>query len=173
MKHKLLLYLSFSLFSVSVVSQPSIENLRKLFFEMDRDSCHAHTIFETIKSTQYSSALLQAYAGAIEAAAAECVKGAFTKLEYFSRGKKNLEAAIEQEPKNPELRFLRFATQVNAPNFLEYDNTREDKEMILEQIPVAINNGQNQKFWRQVAGFMIDSGKLSKTEIGKLRDDPD
>lgn len=170
MKHKLLLYLSFSLFSVSVVSQPSIENLRKLFFEMDRDSCRTLTIFEKIKSAQYASALLQAYAGATEAAAAECVKGAFTKLEYFSRGKKNLEAAVEQDPKNPEIRFLRFATQVNAPNFLEYDNTREDKALILAQIPVAISDARNQDFWKQVAGFMIDSGKLSKTEIARLND---
>ncbi len=170
MKREILIILAFLLPGISAAGQPSINELREVFFEMDRDSCNALSVFERVKSAQYESALLQAYAGATEAAAAECVKGAFTKLEYFSRGKKNIETAIEQEPKNPEIRFLRFATQINAPNFLEYDNTREDKEMILTQIPVAISKGQNEHFWKNVAGFMIDSGKLSKTEITRLKD---
>lgn len=168
MKATTLSFLQLFLFGLIASGQPQIADVRKAFFEMEKDSCAALALFETIKSGQYSSALLQAYAGATEAAAADCIKGAFTKLEYFSRGKKNIELAIEQDSKNPEIRFLRFATQLNAPNFLEYDNTREDKKLILEQIPVAISAGTENFFWKQVAGFMMDSGKLSKEEAAGI-----
>lgn len=163
-----LLIVLFLSLSFAVCSQPSIENLRIQFFDMEKDSCSAVDVFESIKSEAYPSALLQAYAGATEAAAAQCVKGAFTKLEYFSRGKKNLESAIEKEPENAEIRFLRFATQVNAPNFLEYDNINEDIDFILEKLPKLLENDAAKSFWLKVAHAMTDSGKLSKKEADKL-----
>ena len=159
---KSLMVFMFMLVSLAAFAQPSIEDLRVSIFKMEQDSCSAVDLFESIKSGSYNSALLQAYAGATEAASAQCVKGAFTKLEYFSRGKKNLEAAIEKDPENPEIRFLRFATQVNAPNFLEYDNTKEDVDFILEKLPVLLEN--ENPFWNKAAQAMIDSGKLSKKE---------
>lgn len=158
---KLVFFLFLSL-SFAAYSQPSIENLRIQIFDLETDTCSAIEIFESIKSEFYDSALLQAYAGAMEAASAQCIKGAFTKLEYFSRGKKSLEAAIEQDPENPEIRFLRFATQVNAPNFLEYDNTREDIDFILDKLPGLLEN--DNPFWKKAAQAIIDSGKLSRKE---------
>lgn len=45
----------------------------------------------------------------------------FKKLSYFNQGRKKLDAAIAREPKNPELRVLRLATQENAPAVLNYN----------------------------------------------------
>jgi hypothetical protein len=156
------------LFFASANSQPELSKIRTGFFEMENDSCGAMQLFRSIQKENYNDALMQAYAGATEAAAARCAKGAFTKLEYFSRGKKNLEAAIEQEPDNAEIRFLRFATQASAPNFLDYDNQREDKKLILAQMPQRLKESQNRSFWIKAATFMIDSGKLTKEESQKV-----
>lgn len=163
---KLVFTLILLFFTFAGFAQPAIDKLRVAFFEMERDTCSAIGIFESIKSDTYNTALLQAYAGATEAASAQCVKGAFTKLEYFSRGKKNLEAAFEKEPENPEIRFLRFATQVNAPNFLEYNNTSEDIDFILDKLPGLLEN--DNPFWEKAARAMIDSGKLSKKEKERM-----
>ena len=47
------------------------------------------------------------------------------------KGKKNIEQAIEQEPNNAELRFIRLSVQKNAPTFLEYhSNIKEDIQFI-------------------------------------------
>jgi hypothetical protein len=165
---KKLLALLFVVFSLVTFAQPTVNDLRTSIFDMETDSCSAVEFFESIKSETYNSALLQAYAGAMEAASAQCIKGAFAKLEYFSRGKKNLEAAIEKEPQNPEIRFLRFATQVNAPNFLEYDNTKEDVDFILEKLPVLLDDKTQKIFWNKAARAMLDSGKLSKKEKEKI-----
>lgn len=149
-------------------AQTELDRIRQDFWTINGDSCNAEALFESVKRDSYNSALLQAYAGSLEAAAAQCVKGAFTKLEYFSRGKKNLEAAIEREPQNPEIRFLRFVTQANAPNFLEYDNIREDKINILEKLPDYLQVS-NRQFWDRAIQFMMDSGKLSQEEEIQLQ----
>jgi hypothetical protein len=108
--------------------------------------------------------LLLAYAGATEAASAPCIKGAFKKLEYFSRGKKNLEKAVQTSPKNTEIRFLRFATQANIPSFIEYNNLDEDKPIILKQLPVLLADEKLNTFWLRASDFMLKSGKLNKEE---------
>lgn len=148
--------------------QPTLNDVRKQFFAMNPDSCSALKIFESIEANDYQSAILRAYAGATEAASAECVKGAFTKLEYFSRGKKNIEKAIEQQPENTEIRFVRFATQTNLPDFIEYNNIREDKAFIIERLPGLIQTSLEKWLWLEIAKFMITSGELKKDERHKL-----
>jgi len=151
-------------------SQPALKQIRAGFFEMANDSCGALQLFKSIQNDDYNSPLIQAYAGASEAASATCVKGAFKKLEYFSRGKKNLEAAIELDSQNAEIRFLRFATQTNAPNFLEYDNINEDKALILDQLPALLTQDSNRDFWLKAADFILASEKLSKNESAGLKE---
>ena len=170
MTRLLFLTLLLSLNFLPAQSQPPLKQIRMDFFEIGNDSCGALQLFKSIKNDDYNSPLIRAYAGASEAASATCVKGAFKKLEYFSRGKKNLEAAIELDSKNAEIRFLRFATQVNAPNFLEYDNINEDKALILEQLPVLLKQDSNRDFWVKVADFMLLSKKLSKNESADLKE---
>ena len=148
--------------------QPLLNDIRKQFFAIIPDSCSALKIFESIKADDYQSATLRAYAGATEAASAECVKGAFTKLEYFSRGKKNIEKAIEQQPENTEIRFVRFATQTNLPGFIEYNNIREDKAFIMERLPDLIESSSENWVWLEIAKFMINSDGLKKDERRKL-----
>ena len=152
------------LFFASANSQPELKKIRNDFFDMENDSCGAMQLFKSIENEKYPDALMQAYAGATEAAAARCAKGALTKLEYFSRGKKNLEAAVKAAPNDAEIRFLRFATQVGAPNFLDYNNQRDDKELILSQMPKLLKDSKSQSFWEKAANFLLESGKLSKEE---------
>ena len=156
--------LLFILFFASANSQPELAKIRNGFFEMENDSCGTMHLFKSIENENYPDALMQAYAGATEAAAARCAKGALTKLEYFSRGKKNLEAAVKAAPDDAEIRFLRFATQVGAPNFLDYNNQRDDKSLILEKIPKLLKESKNRNFWEKASKFMLESGKLSKEE---------
>jgi hypothetical protein len=164
MKNALLFLFIFPL-SLMGFSQTNIGEIRKSFFKMDADTCAAFRLFETIQKLDYQdSPLLLAYAGATEAASAPCIKGAFKKLEYFSRGKKNLEKAVQTSPKNTEIRFLRFATQANIPSFIEYNNLDEDKPIILKQLPVLLADEKLNTFWLRASDFMLKSGKLNKEE---------
>ena len=160
-----MLFFIFVPLSLMGFSQTNIGEIRKSFFKMDADTCAAFRLFEAVQKLDYQdSPLLLAYAGATEAASAPCIKGAFKKLEYFSRGKKNLEKAVQASPKNAEIRFLRFATQANIPSFIEYNNLDEDKPIILKQLPVLLADEKLNTFWLRASDFMLKSGKLNKEE---------
>lgn len=56
------------------------------------------------------------------------------RFSYFRKGKSALDNAAKTDPKNVEIRFLRYVTQQQAPAFLGYNkDMKADKELILRE----------------------------------------
>lgn len=56
------------------------------------------------------------------------------QISYFRKGKTSLDNAAKADPKNVEIRFMRYLTQVNAPAFLGYNkDIQNDKAFILNE----------------------------------------
>jgi hypothetical protein len=68
------------------------------------------------------------------------------------------------QPDNPEIRFMRFATQANIPSFLFYDNIGDDVALIIKHLPDLLKDKNDSAFWAKATGFMIDTGKLKKED---------
>lgn len=57
----------------------------------------------------------------------------WAKMSYFNTGKNFLDSAVNEAPKNLEIRFLRYTTQMEMPKILGYNkNKQEDKDFILQ-----------------------------------------
>lgn len=79
--------------------------------------------------------LLNGYKGAFIMAKGKHAVNPFKKLGYFNDGKAMLEAAIETDLENIELRFLRLTMQVNIPSFLGYnENRKADRDFIKQNL---------------------------------------
>ncbi|NND88838.1 MAG: hypothetical protein HKM28_06295 [Flavobacteriaceae bacterium] len=78
-------------------------------------------------------AILVAYKGAIMTMMAKYTRNKSEKKDFFKEGVSLLEAAVESDPNNIEIRTIRLSIQENAPKFLRYHkNISEDKQYILE-----------------------------------------
>lgn len=72
-----------------------------------------------------------AFEGALQMRKAGSLKVPAQKLSLFKQGHKQLEAAIDKEPQNPEFRFLRLMVQEHAPKVLGYNkNISDDVKLI-------------------------------------------
>lgn len=88
----------------------------------------AENDFKATKNPVY-----EAYVGIGNLFMAKHAGNPFSKLSYFNDGKKFLEAAVSKSPESLEIRFLRYTTQMEMPDFLGYNrNKSEDKKFILE-----------------------------------------
>ena len=108
-----------------------VRNLYVLAAEQEK-SCE-----ELIKNLEpYNENNHPLYAGYKAAATmlmAKYVFSPFTKLNNFKKGKTLLEKAISKDHKNVELRFIRYAIQLNAPSFLNYkENVKDDKVYLID-----------------------------------------
>ena len=108
-----------------------VRNLYVLAAEQEK-SCE-----ELIKNLEpYNENNHPLYAGYKAAATmlmAKYVFSPFSKLNNFKKGKTLLEKAIDKDQKNIELRFIRYAIQLNAPSFLNYKNAiNTDKVFLMD-----------------------------------------
>jgi len=109
------------------------------FFEASKDESKRtefHNFLDEIKSKE--SAQL-AYLGAAKTLMAEIVSNPYSKYSYFKDGKELIERAVNSNPTNPEIRYVRFMIQLNTPDFLDYnDDLVTDFKIIKHSIENAI-----------------------------------
>jgi len=166
---KLLLIL-FALFSVGVPdlgAQPvPVEKIRDQFFDFDKSKEAALVLYTSLENLDLTkNPVLLAYRGASSAASAASVRGAWKKLEYFNHGKRELEKAISQKPLDAEIRFLRLATQENAPGFLGYSGEKKyDKAIILQTLTGVAANHPNAYLYLRICRFMLAHVDLETAE---------
>jgi len=144
----------------------TIEEVRELFFTMDMSDDGALKLYKTIENADLSkNAVFLAYRGAASAAAAGSASGVRKKLEFFNRGKGEIEKAVGLKPLDAEIRFLRLATQVNAPGFLGYSSDiKSDKSLIINTLLVVPANHANAYLYQRICSFMLTYADLEATE---------
>lgn len=90
----------------------------------------------------------------------------FKKLSYFKEGRGMLDDAVNADPSNAELRFLRFVSQTEAPAFLNYRGAVEDdKDFLIRSLP-KLNDPRMAK---EIGKFLSSSDFVSEEEKAKIR----
>ena len=163
-----LLLVMFTSLTVSTTNaqKVSIASIREAYFKLDETGEGAMAIYKSLEKMNLSeNTVLLAYRGASKAAAAGAVDGVWNKLSYFSDGKSELEKAVSKNPSDVEIRFLRLATQVNAPGFLGYnDEIDTDKAMILKTLSSLPGNHSNAYLYQRICRFILLETELSPSE---------
>lgn len=114
------------------------EQLRKEFIQASQDQKLRETFHDRIAEMDLSDPFIQAYLGASKTLLAEVLLNPYTKYTNFKEGTALIDKAINAEPKNAELRYLRFLIQVNSPDFLGYNHKKnEDYSIITKAISTA------------------------------------
>ncbi len=112
-------------------SSADLQIYRHNFRKVVSDKTLCEKLISDLEKEKNSSAVYLGYLGAYQTIWANHVFSPLEKLNTFKKGKKNIEQAIKEQPKNAELRFIRFSVQKNAPSFLGYrSNLKEDEEFI-------------------------------------------
>jgi hypothetical protein len=150
--------------------QPEIYEVREIYFNMRNDDCNALTLARKFDKTPPGSALLMGYHGASLAAAPVCINNPVKKLSYFKKGRQLLDEAVKKDPGNIEIRFLRFATQNNAPGFLGYnDNLDDDKTFIIKNIR-KISVIRDKEIKNIMLNFIIESKNTDQNDDKIVKD---
>jgi hypothetical protein len=151
----------------------SVEEAREQYFSIDKSGAVALKLYKTLENADLSkNPVMLAYRGAASAAAAGSADGVRKKLEFFNRGKGELDKAAGMKPLDAEIRFLRLATQVNAPGFLGYtSDIKSDKTLIINTLSSVPANHPNAYLYQRICSFMLSHANLEaneKTTVNQL-----
>ncbi len=113
-----------------------------------------------------SKPVLLAYKGAISTLKAKFAKSINDKKEFFKEGVSLIESAIEAEPSNIEIRYVRMSVQENSPKFLGYyKNIEEDKQFILKNYANVTSN----ELKDTIKNFVLKSESFSENEKASFK----
>lgn len=160
---KKLFFLSLLFFwQLTVVFSADVAELRKLYYEAAGERRSADKFMKVMESLPVDSdPLLLSYKGMAHLIQANFSYNPYNKLSYFAKGKEMLENAISADPKNIEIRFMRFCVQTNAPFFLGYsDAISADRTFILQYW----NTTADADLKERIKKYMIEFGKCSPKE---------
>jgi len=117
----------------AAATEPGIREVRELFFRSGSDKGASQQFYEKLQAADCGgSALLLAYKGVSIIMEAKYSFNPYYKLSYFNEGKHVLEEAVHRAPNDPEIRFLRFSVQTQAPGLLGYSSDKTaDKSFLL------------------------------------------
>jgi hypothetical protein len=140
-------------------SSLSLTEVRDTYEKAVYNAQVANDLLEKLNSTNNNTLL--GYKGTITMMMAKHVFSPYKKLNYFKTGKDILEQALQKEPLNIELRYLRFSIQSNSPKFLDYhSNLFNDKAFLLKEVK-TINDADLKQ---RIIKFLLNSSEVNKTE---------
>lgn len=157
------------LFSPFCLKSQDIDVVRMLYLDAGEDRNNIGAFVNFFKNPYpKENTLFIAYHGTALAMKADLEKGNWNKYKVFVEGKNLVELAISCNPRNFEMRYLRFAIQSNIPGFLGYNNIKEDAEFLVKNIN-SIATVNNKELHDVILITLLDSNKLTNTEKHTIR----
>ncbi|MEO7175794.1 MAG: hypothetical protein ABIV51_08000 [Saprospiraceae bacterium] len=139
-----------------------IHSLRQLYYAaaVNKDSANKfQMVMRGLESN--TDPIYMCYKGMANLMQANHSINPYTKIACFNKGKAMLEKAISADPKNIEMRFMRYGTQTNAPLFLGYSsNINADKLAIMNGWSTITDNDLKEK----IRKYMMESNLCGTKE---------
>jgi len=148
------------------VLSDEFKNIKIAVHRAIESSAVTDSLYLALKSGSTDSPLIVAYMGTLEALKAKHSWNPYNKIKFVSLSQKTMRKAVERDPNNLEIRFMRFTIQHYTPSFLGFSkDLDEDRKVIVRQF-------KNRKFGladtpliRNIAAFMIKSDRCLKEEL--------
>lgn len=114
--------------------------------------------------------VMKAFAGATETLLAKHSYNPYVKLKYLQKGLAKIAEALESEPDNIEIRFLRYTILYHLPSFLGYgDEQKADSGAIIRLLRNKQTDHISEKLVKGIYEFMLESSDLSAKQKAELR----
>ena len=154
---KFLIVLMLSFCSFQTIS--SIDEVRTQFPNITSEEQADNFIKQLDGDTSLEA---KGYVAAMNFMKSRFVKNPFSKFKYFKIGKNTLDEVIIRNPKNIEMRYIRYLMQKQIPEFLGYhENISEDFNTIIDQIE---GSNLNQSFKFKILNNMLLVSNLTDNE---------
>lgn len=149
------------LFSINILANPNISEIRKLYPTAANSEIQATTFALKLSGiTEKSDNTLVAYKGAALTLESKYTKNLSAKMSSFKEGAKLVDLAISKEPNNIEVRLIRLSIQENVPLVVKYRNNKsEDKAFLLKHY-----NEQSGALREYLKNFLLQSKSLTDAE---------
>ena len=119
--------------NINYVFSQDVKHIRELYLTSYNNKSTCDSLSSYLNLFDKKNNTIDAYIGANNLLISKFSKNIVKKFKYFEKGKKLIEQAIKNDPKNIEIIFIRYLNQINCPWFLNYNqNLGEDRDFLIK-----------------------------------------
>lgn len=148
---------------------PDLKALRKKLIQAIDSQHTTDSLYTMLDRLHQKTPLTTAYLGALGALKAKHTWNPYFKIKYLNLSEKLMQQAVDEEPHNIEILFMRFSIQHNVPGFLGYaKNLVTDREEMITQLSRKNYGTADRELTISIIKFLIDSRRCTPQENVKL-----
>ncbi|WP_158827117.1 hypothetical protein [Mucilaginibacter lacusdianchii] len=168
MKIKLLsisLLLSFVLAGFTYSQKADVKLLRKQLLQALEKRSVNDSLYNVLGAEKNKPPLIHSYYGAVQALKAKYAWNPYYKLKYLKDAEKTLQEAVNADPHNMEIRFMRFSIEHNLPGFLGYDKHLDmDRKEMIQQLNHKNYSAADRDVAVTIIKFLLESKRCTTQE---------
>lgn len=164
------LFFTTSAFKADDTNEPNLHRIRKLLVTALESKKTTDSLYSHLSGIKDRSALLNAYMGTLEALKAKHAWNPYYKIKYLNDSEKTFKGAVNADPHNIEIRFMRFSIEHNVPKFLGINkNLIADREEMIKQIDRKYYSSADKTLVKTIINFLLESKRCTPAENENLK----
>lgn len=161
---------SFLLLLISSSSAQTLTELRTAYMKGLHNIDTMPKVYEMFKKVENPDGKVLAYKGAIEAIMTKTTWNVFKKMSYLKDSEESFKQAVQKNPNDVEVRFMRMAVQFEIPSYLGFsEDIDTDKEFIVKHIHEFDVKNFPSDILDQILHFMYRCEKFSELQIERFK----
>jgi hypothetical protein len=150
---------------------PDPKILRKQLLQALEKKELTDSLYKVLTAEPNKTPLVTAYLGTLQALKAKHAWNPYYKFKYLSDAERTLSTAVDREPNNIEIRFMRFSIEHNVPGFLNYNkNLTADRDAMVTQIDKKYYATADTELVHTIIKFLLDSDRCTPKQERTLRE---
>ena len=158
------------IFSMPGLNAQSINDIRTEFHAVVLNPDQSRSFHNFLKKVDKPNATVKAYRAVSEATLAQVLWNPFSKLSQVRKYDKQMAVAVDEDPDNIEIRFLRLAIEYRLPSFLGMStHLEEDVNKIVDNLSSVSQMQVNPMFGKYIFYFLKETNLCNTEQIALMK----
>lgn len=147
----------------------SISNLRDLYPKASAKEEVGRKFYDKMATYKGTNPVVLGYQAVSEAVMAKFAWSPYQKLRHIRNSGKIFQQALASDPRNPEVRFLRYTVEYSVPRYLKMsENLAQDRDIVVDHLLRYPNSKVDPEGFRLMSAFMMKENHLSASEKAEI-----
>jgi hypothetical protein len=149
--------------------EPNLKIIRQHLREAINDSKTTDSLYKSLSGIKNRAAIIDGFIAGLQALKAKHAWNPYAKIKYINNCEKTFEKAIAADPRNIEIRFMRFSVENSVPGFLGYKkNLAPDSEVIINQLDRKNYGTADKTLTIEIIKYLTNSRRCTPAQIEEL-----
>jgi hypothetical protein len=149
--------------------EPNLRHIRSLLVVCMNSSKTTDSLYKSLAAIRKPAGVITAYLATLSACKAKLSWNPYMKVKHLNNAEATYKTAVNNDPHNIEIRFLRFSVEHNVPGFLGFNkDLLTDRDEIITQLDKKNYGTGDKDLTIAIIKFLLNSKRCTPAQNENL-----